>query len=388
MAGGQSAAGEIVHYRSIKGASEMASIDEMWERIQSKLGGMTVSMAGKSPHASGGVYDDLSLDWWTSGFWPGMLWIMYDLTGEESYREKAWDWDERIATLFLRENNFHHDVGFQFLPTAVIKYQLTGDPMARGRGLLAATFLAGRFNPAGGFIRAWNQEERAGWVIIDTLMNLSLLFWAGREFKDPRFRHIAMAHADTVLRHFQRQDGSVNHITRFDPESGAVIEALAGQGYAPDSAWSRGQAWAIYGFTNAFKYTGAVRYLEGARRVAQFFLTSLPEDQVPYWDFRLPSIQGEPRDTSAAACAASAFLDLATLLPEDESRIYRKAAETILTVLFERYSSLNEPGYEGLLKEATGNRNTGMAVNVSLIYGDYFFLEAIAKLRGWQHRIF
>jgi unsaturated chondroitin disaccharide hydrolase len=330
----------------------------------------------------------MRLDWWTSGFWPGMLWIMYEMTGDSTYQSAAWEWDERIAECFIRENNFHHDVGFQFLPTAVIKYKLTGDKEARRRALLAATYLAGRFNPVGRFIRAWNQEERAGWSIIDTCMNLSLLFWAAEEFKDPRFKHIASAHADTVLEHFIRNDGTVNHIVRFDAETGVYIDSQAGQGFAPDSAWSRGQAWAIYGMTNAFKYTRQRKYLNAAEKVTRFFLDHLPEDKVPYWDFRLPSFTGEPRDSSAASCAASGLLEMSEYLPKQVGIQYKEVAENMLLSLASKYSTLEDLEYQGLLREATGNKNADMAVNVSLIYGDYFFIEGLAKLRGWKNRIF
>ncbi len=366
----------------------MTDFEAVWQELRAKIDWMIGALGDRSPHYSAGTYDDMRLDWWTSGFWPGILWILYDQTGEERYRNQAWDWDRRIADCFIRENNFHHDVGFQFLSTAVIKYKLTEDAEARRRALLAATFLAGRFNPVGRFLRAWNQEERAGWSIIDTMMNLSLLFWAADEFHDPRFRQIALAHADTALRHFIREDGTVNHIVRFDPETGAALEAIGGQGYGPDSAWSRGQAWAIYGMANVFRYSGDLKYLRAGQRVAHYFLAALPEDKVPYWDFRLPSFQGEPRDSSAAACAASGLLEIAGCLPEAEGRLYRESAEAILESLAANYAMFHLPEYQGVLRGATGNKNTNMAVDVSLIYGDYFFVEAVAKRRGWKHRIF
>ncbi|MBU5442178.1 glycoside hydrolase family 88 protein [Paenibacillus sp. MSJ-34] len=367
---------------------EEAWVSSVWERLLSKIDGMKNELQHKSPHTTvNGVYDDMRLDWWTSGFWPGILWIVYDMTKDESYREAAWGWDERIEQCFVKPSNLHHDVGFQFLPTAVIKYKLTNDEDGCRRGLAAANFLAGRFNPAGKFLRAWNQEMR-GWSIIDSMMNLSILFWAAEQTGDPRFRHIATAHADTVLRCFARGDGTVCHIASFDPETGAFIEALGGQGYAPDSAWSRGQAWALYGLANAYRYTGEQRYLRAAQLVAHYFLAALPEDGVPPWDFRVPAAETEPKDTSAAACAASGMLEIAASLPEQEACLYRNGAVRMLRALADGYATWDEPEQQGILRGGTGNKPAGQNVNVSLIYGDYFFAEAIAKLKGWENRIF
>lgn len=369
------------------GISEEA-LKEVLKAIGDKASYMLSKDKDKSPHLSEkGVYDNMRLDWWTSGFWPGMLWILHDMTGEEKYKEAAWNWDEKFENCFVRDNNFHHDVGFQFLPTAVIKYKITGDKDARRRGLSAANFLAGRFNLAGSFIRAWNQEK-IGWSIIDTSMNLSILFWAAEEIQDPRFVQIARAHADTVLKHFIREDGSVKHIVSFNPTTGEYIESLGGQGYGPNSAWSRGQAWTIYGMANTYKYTGDIKYLRAAQKVAHYFISSLPEDYVAHWDFRVPELSGEPRDTSAAACAASGLLDMSKYLPEEEGRIYRLWAEKIIKSLTENYSTLDRADYEGVLLQATGNKPKNTAVNVSLIYGDYFYLECIAKLLGWNRNIF
>jgi unsaturated chondroitin disaccharide hydrolase len=218
---------------------------------------------------------------------------------------------------------------------------------------------------------------------------LSLLFWAAEEIADPRFRHIACAHADTVLRHFIREDGSVRHIVSFDPETGDFGEALGGQGFGPDSSWSRGQAWALYGMANTYRYTGEARYLNAAKRVAHYFLASLEPDHVPLWDFRTGGdAASEPRDTSAASCAASGLLELAKLVPAAESAFYRNAALRILASLTANYASLGENGGQELLREGTGNKPAGQNVNVGLIYGDYYYVEALAKLKGWSRTIF
>lgn len=366
------------------------ALPAIWEATLAKLDRMIEQLGDKSPHVAkaDGLYDDMRLDWWTSGFWPGMLWIAHDMTGKAHYREAAWPWDERLERKTIEDNNFHHDVGFQFLPTAVIKHTLTGDKDALRRGVQAAGFLAGRFNLAGSFLRAWNQDK-LGWSIVDSSMNLSLLFWASEQTGDARYAHIGRAHADTVVRHFIRPDGSVRHIVSFDPQTGEFIEALGGQGAAADSAWSRGAAWALHGMANVYRYTGDAVYLRAAQQVAHFFLASLPDDAVPHWDFRAAAdLAGEPRDTSAASCAASGLLELAAALPGTEGALYRRAADRMLLSLTQHYGTWDRPAHEAILIGGTGHKPAGQNVDVSLIYGDYYYVEALAKRLGWARRIF
>lgn len=365
-------------------------LPEIWDALKLKVDRMIMQLGTKSPHVAkaDGVYDGMRLDWWTSGFWPGILWIMYDMTGKEHYKDAAWEWDERLERRFLEDHNFHHDVGFQFLPSAVIKHKLTGNKDALRRGLHAANFLMGRFNHAGKFLRAWNQDKY-GWAIVDSSMNISILFWAAREFQDPRFEQVGRMHADTVVNHFIRADGSVNHILSFDPATGTLIESLGGQGAGPQSAWSRGASWALHGMANTYRYTGDSRYLEAAQRVAHFFLASLPDDAVPHWDFRAAeTLDAEPRDSSAAACAASGLLELAEALPGVQGGLYRSAAERMLLSLTQYYGTWSNPNHEAILIKGTGHKPAGENIDVSLIYGDYYYVEAIAKMLGWNKRIF
>ncbi|MGG4342080.1 glycoside hydrolase family 88 protein [Paenibacillus lautus] len=363
-------------------------LDMWWNGARLKVDRMLARKPELAPHAAkGGEYDGLTLDNWISGFWPGMLWIFYDMTGEAKYQEAAWEWDIRMERLTLEESRFHHDVGFQYLPTAVLKYKLTGDEDGRRRGLAAANFLAGRFNLAGQYIRAWN-KDLPGWAIIDCLMNLSLLYWAAEEGEDPRFRHVANAHANMALQHMIRADGSTCHVASFDPESGNLLEYMGWQGYAPDSCWSRGNAWALYGMANAYRYTNNKDYLYAAERVAHHFIASLQGQGVPPWDFRVPNPDTEPRDTSAAAIAASGLLELAALTTPEVGAVYRKAAERIVLALSTEYAAFQAPEHEGILFGGTGHKPADTNINVSLIYGDYYYIEALAKLRGWVHRVF
>ncbi|WP_248926921.1 glycoside hydrolase family 88 protein [Paenibacillus hamazuiensis] len=377
-------------------SQRFASLDELWNKLEQKTDRMIDQMGGKSPHVAkaDGVYDDNPTDAWTSGFWPGILWLMYEMTGKERYKEAAWDWDRKLEENFVRPSNFHHDVGFQFLPTAIVKYRLTGDADAKRIGLEAANFLAGRFNLAGRFIRAWNNVKGAwhegndGWAIIDCMMNLPLLMWASGELGDPRFKHIAVAHADTALANFVRDDGSTRHICCFDPETGEFLHALGGQGFAPDSAWSRGNAWALYGFSAMYRLSGQQRYLDAAKRVAHFFIASVEDDFVPLWDFRVDNRSGAPRDSSAAAIAASGLIDISKYVPAGQSGLYLQAAERMIASLTDRYATWDTPEHEAILLHGTGHLPRGANIDVSLIYGDYYYVEAVSKLKGWNCHMF
>ncbi|MEK5417418.1 glycoside hydrolase family 88 protein [Paenibacillus sp. FSL L8-0708] len=361
---------------------------EIMGRLDTKVERMVEQIGDKCPHFAGkdGKFDDIGSDWWTTGFWPGLLWIMHDMTGKDLYKEAAWHWDGTLEEWFVKPTvEMHHDVGFQFLPTAVIKHTITGDEDALRRGIEAANFLAARYNPVGKFIRAWN-EDKYGWVIIDCMLNISLLFWASKVTGDPRYKHIAISHAETTMQYGIREDGSTKHIISFDAETGAYLENFGGQGYSAESSWSRGTAWGLYGFINTYRHTGDERFLNTAKRIAHYFISALPEDQVPYWDFRLEDDTRMFRDSSAASIAASGLLELADIVPLGEKSLYANAAERILRSLTENYATWELPEHEAILLHGTGSGDS--FIDVSLIYGDYYYIEAIAKLNGWKHRIF
>jgi unsaturated chondroitin disaccharide hydrolase len=361
---------------------------DIMSRLETKVDRMIQQIGSKVPHFAGvdGKFDDIGSDSWTTGFWPGILWIMHDMTGKDHYKQAAWHWDETLEQWFIKDTvEMHHDVGFQFLSTAVIKHKLTGDKDAFRRGIEAANFLAARFNPVGSFIRAWN-EDKYGWAIIDCMLNISLLFWASEVTGDPRYKHIAIKHSETTMKYGIREDGSSNHILSFNAETGEYIEAFGGQGLAPNSTWSRGNAWALHGFANTFRHTGDIRFLNVAKRVAHYFIAALPEDHVPYWDFRLEALEGMSRDSSAAAIAASGLLEIADVVPAGEKRMYLDAAERILKSLTENYATWDQPEHEAILLHGTSSGTAN--IDVSLIYGDYYYVEAMAKLNGWKNRVY
>lgn len=359
--------------------------DEVWQKIVQKVERTSRRIGDSFPYISiDGVYNDSESDWWTNGFWPGLMWLLYRDTGNEHFRQIAESCERKLDEPLQGFYLLHHDIGFMWSPTSVANVKLTGNEDSRRRALTAASHLAGRFNPAGSFIRAWLGEGREGWAIIDCMMNLPILYWASETTGDPRFKNIAILHADMVLREFIRPDGSVYHIVSFNPETGERIEALGGQGYAPESAWARGAAWAVYGLALSYKYTREQRYLDAAKKVAHFFLSHLPEDQLPYYDFRAPIEEGMAKDSSSSLIVACGLLEIADHCSEFEAVTYRRASVRILKALDERYSAWDNPNEEGLIMMGTANFPKRAFVNVPMIYGDYYFAEAIARLRGQQ----
>ncbi|WP_240941628.1 glycoside hydrolase family 88 protein [Paenibacillus sp. HB172176] len=426
--------------------NKMEWANEAWQKGRERAIASSGRIGASFPHGSAdGRYQLTAPVYWTSGFWPGLLWLLHRDQPEDRLRQLAEECESQLDALQLRYDDLSHDIGFMWTLTAVASYKLTGNEVSRNRALVAADLLAGRFNLKGRFIRAWNQPERTGWAIIDCMMNLPLLYWASEQLGDPRFRHIAEAHASTTAEQFLRGDGSVYHVVCFDPESGERVGALGGQGFAEQSAWARGTAWAIYGFALSYRHTGNAVFLRAAEQAAAFFTRHLPEDKVPYWDFRLPTNDGAPRDSSAAAIAASGLLELAAAkadlaassgLPgeaaarvagavssprdvaargeagaarvasgqaehaaasaagaaggqtehdaaEAVSRAQHHAdALAILQSLSQRYAPADGEAEEALLLHATGNLPMNQNIDKGIIYGDYYYMEALSKLRG------
>ncbi|MCL2703220.1 MAG: glycoside hydrolase family 88 protein [Defluviitaleaceae bacterium] len=330
-----------------------------------------------------GRYKDLDtptgIFWWTNGFWSGILWQMHHATGEGCYRTAAEGVEKRMDDALAGFMGLHHDVGFQWLHTAVANYRLTGNEQSKARGLHAATLLAGRYNPAGKFIRAWN-KDMTGWMIIDCMMNLPILYWAGKELGDPRFAYIAESHADTVIAYGVRPDGSCNHISIMDPITGECLENPAGQGYESGSSWSRGQAWALYGFALSYLHSGERRYLDIAKRIAHYFIANLAmNDWLPPADFRAPS---EPvkHDTTAAMCACCGMLEITKHVGEHEKALYFRAALNTLKACVDAFCDWDS-NRDGIMGQGTSQyHGKEDQLHVPIIYGDYFFVEAILRL--------
>jgi unsaturated chondroitin disaccharide hydrolase len=316
---------------------------------------------------------------------------MYDFTKEEKYMNLARSIEKKLDLAFSGFEGLHHDVGFMWTLTSVLNFRLTGDKTARTRALHAANILTGRYNPRGKFIRAWNRDC-TGWIIIDCMMNLSLLFWAGEQLQDPRFVFIASDHADTALKYLVREDGSCNHIAILDPLNGALLETPAGQGYAAGSSWTRGQAWALYGFAIIYCHTKEIRYLEAARRIAQYFREEVSRyGYIPPVDFRAPC-KPEIIDTSAGSIAACGLLALAEIQEkhrlnfagsgEESENLFLQDAVKILKAIEVTHGDW-DIATDGFIKMATAQyHDKPDERHIPLIYGDYFFMEAVNRLRG------
>ncbi|MDR2564042.1 MAG: glycoside hydrolase family 88 protein [Prevotellaceae bacterium] len=351
----------------------------------------TINADGKV--AMVGIYD------WTSGFFPGNLWYIYELTGDSIWRKRAEEWTAILEP--LKTFTGHHDLGFMMFCSYGNGFRLTGNEQYKEILLETANSLASRFSPATSCIKSWNGFKP--WtdtikcpfpVIIDNMMNLELLLWAAKTSGNNELRDIALTHAKTTMANHLRPDFSTYHVVCYDTITGEVTNRNTHQGFADNSTWARGQAWGTYGFTMMFRETGDSAYLQTAKNLADFFINhpNLPADKVPYWDFdagrdgfvsasqyKPETYPEQPRDASAAAVAASALFDLSIFLKD---RKYFDAAETIL-------HSLASPAYRAqlganggfLLEHCVGSIPHNSEINVPLVYADYYFLEALGKYK-------
>jgi unsaturated chondroitin disaccharide hydrolase len=359
-----------------------ATIAHDWTFAGQRLAATTNSLAATAyPRntTSTGTWQTVGASDWTSGFFPGLLWLMYERTSDPVWRTRALNWQNGLES--QKTNAVNHDVGFKMFTSFGNGYRLTATESYRQVLLTSAATLASRYDPEVRMTRSLGSmtDTTNMRVIIDNLMNLELLWWAADHGGDPAWRTMATNHALRSITDFQRADGSVYHLVNYDPTTGAVRSKGTIQGYDTESSWSRGQAWAIAGWTLAYRYTGDTRFLDAAERAADYYIGHLPSDKVPYWDFELPTFTGEPRDSSAAAIASSGLLELASFETDLAPRlIYFAAARDSL-------ASLSSPAY---LSEGTTNRaillhgtrhKPAGSYDHGLIFGDYYFLEALER---------
>ncbi len=357
-------------------------IDDIWCKIKQKTKLTSLRMREQMPGVcTDGKYNDSSdyLPCWTNGFWGGLNWLMYSATGDEVYKETAQFQEKWLDELFGQADRTDHDVGFLWNILSGASYKITGDLKSKNRNILAANILAGRYNPVGGYIRAWNAPEREGCTIIDCMMNIPLLYWASKEIGDNRYKNIAINHANKTMEYHIRPDGSVNHVCHFDTETGEFKEIRDGQGYACNSSWSRGQAWAIYGFVLSYVYTKDIKYLDTAKSVANYFIAACCDDYLPKCDFRSPA-QPIYFDASAAMIAVCGLLEISENAFEFEGDMYKNAAMRFIKANVEKFGDWSE-NTDGLLGGSASAYHFGEK-NVGFIYGDYFLIEAIQRLKG------
>lgn len=325
---------------------------------------------------------------WTSGFFPGNLWMMYELTGDKKWSELALQYTLPLES--ERWNCSNHDTGFKMYCSfgQAVKYYDNSE--YKEILIQSAKTLSSRYNPIVGCIRSWNSNPKTSqWkfpVIIDNMMNLELLMWAAKETGNYSFREIAVKHAQTTLQHHFRNDYSCYHVIDYDPETGEVLNKNTHQGFADESDWARGQAWAVYGFTMMYRETGLDEFLGQAEKVADYLLSldAIKDGAMPYWDFKAPNIPNEPYDVSAAAIIASALFELYEY-SNDEA--YLSTAKKLLTTMSSP-EFLAEVGENGgfLLKHSTGSKPYESEVDVPLVYADYYFLETIIKYKKHEEK--
>lgn len=315
---------------------------------------------------------------WTMGFWPGILWYAYEASGDAALETAARGYTEALDFI-ARQPAYDHDIGFIMFPSFGNGFRLTGDPAYKEAVLATAERLAALFNPAVGTILSWPREvpNFGGHnTIMDNMLNLETLLWAAENGGDPAWKDIAITHADTTMRYNFRPDGTSFHVAVYDAETGAHKYSCTHQGYADDSMWARGQAWGIYGYTMVYRFTREPRFLDFAQKIADVYLARLPEDKVPYWDFCDPEIPNASKDASAAAVVASALLELSTYTDGK----YRAEAEAMLRSLYENYRA--PEGCDSFLLHSTGHHPAGKEIDYSIVYADYYFIEALLRLKN------
>lgn len=327
-----------------------------------------------------GSMKKMKSEWWCSGFFGGSLWYLYAYTKDASLKSAAATWTEAVSK--EQFNTGTHDLGFMLNCSFGNGYRITKNPAYKQVLLNGAQSLSTRFNPAVGVIKSWN-SFKGGYkypVIIDNMMNLELLCWATRVSGDKKFEDIARKHADkTILNHF-RPDYSSYHVVCYD-SVGNVLAKKTGQGYADSSAWARGQAWGLYGYTMMYRETKDKKYLEQAKHIAAFYMhhPNLPADKIPYWDFNAPHSDNEPRDASAAAIVASALLELRGYVPAALGKTYKDFAEATLVSLSSPAYFAAEGNHHFLLKHSTGFLPGNSEIDTPLIYADYYYIEALLR---------
>ena len=323
---------------------------------------------------------------WTSGFFPGQLWFLYEYTGKPVWRQQAESFTANIEK--EKTNAGSHDMGFKVYCSFGTGYRLTKNTRYRDIIIDAAKTLSLRFNPVIGCIRSWDHhKEQWGFpVIIDNMMNLELLFAATQLSGDSSFYKIAVSHANTTMKNHFRADYSSYHVVDYDTVSGRVVKKETYQGYADESAWARGQVWGLYGYTMCYRFTKNKKYLEQAEKIAAFILNhrNLPADLVPYWDFNAPNIPNEERDASAAAVLASGLYELSTY--SKNGKLYKEKGDRIVASLTNSYRSPVGENKGFILLHSTGSKPAKSEVDVPLNYADYYYLEALLRSKKLKEK--
>ena len=344
----------------LKGSFPFATVNGRWEICKEEDWDLNIFKDG----------------YWCNGFWIGMFWLAYKHTKNDKFKEKAYELCKLIEP--RKNSNRTHDLGFLFYPSFCVGYDITNDNYLKSVALTAADSLLSRFNDNIGAITVSGDPKKRGLTAIDTMMNLPLLWWTYEKTDDKNYYDVACKHAVTTMQHYVREDGSTYHIVVFDPVSGKVRKKVTWQGYNDESCWSRGHAWAIYGFAIAGKYRKD-DFVRIAEKLADYYIAKCPSDYVPYWDFNDLEAPNTVKDSSAAAITASGLLNLSYVEPDKtKAEKYREVAYKILEALSKNYLADNSS--QGILLHGCFDKPKNIAIDSSLIWGDYYYFEALTKL--------
>ena len=370
------------HFNSENNLSEVLNTADRQLGFQVKLIEASNSFLNPRTVVNGKVHYVRKRDW-TSGFFPGTMFYMYDLTGDEKWKNYGIKYSEELDS--VKHLKSHHDVGFMINSSFGNALRVTGNEYYKEVVVEAAKSLTTRFRPAAGVIQSWDEDKgwqgERGWmcpVIIDNMMNLELLFKATQFSGDSTFYKIAVSHADKTMENHYRNDWSCYHVVDYDKEQGGVRSKQNAQGFAHESAWARGQAWGIYGFAVCYRYTKDKRYLEMCDKIYNYIVShpNLPEDLVPYWDYNAPNIPNEPRDASAAAILASALYELSDY---GRNQYKIKADQIVGSLSSDSYCAIVGTNANFLLMHSVGSIPHSQEIDVPINYADYYFLEALAR---------
>jgi unsaturated chondroitin disaccharide hydrolase len=322
-------------------------------------------------------------EWWCSGFYPGTLLYLAEETKDAGSLNEA----HRIMEVLKKEqyNKETHDLGFMMYCSFGNAYRLEKKEEYKQILINSAKSLSSRFDPKIGLIKSWNSNDASDYiVIIDNMMNLELLTWATKVTGDSTYYKIAVTHADNTIKNHFRQNNSSYHVVNYNAQTGAIKQKKTAQGFADESAWARGQAWGLYGYVVMYRETKDRKYLDQARKISSFILNypNLPKDGIPYWDYNAPDIPAAPRDASAAAIMASAWLELAKYTDKQSADTYLGAAKKIINVLSSKEYKADKNTNGGfILKHSVGHLPAKSEVDVAISYADYYYIEALKRLK-------
>jgi unsaturated chondroitin disaccharide hydrolase len=329
---------------------------------------------------STGKWTTIPKDDWMSGFFPGILWYIYENTQDPGIGSEARKWTQSLENQkYLTK---HHDIGFMMYCSFGNALRLNQKPTDKAILIQSAESALKRYNPIVGTIKSWNFKPKDHPTIIDNMMNLELLTWASKTTGNQKYKDVAIKHAETSIKNHFRPDFSSYHVVLYDSSNGQVIKKHTAQGYSDESRWARGQAWGLYGYVMMFRETGKQEFLKQAINISDLFIKLLPSDTIPFWDFDAPNIPNEVKDASSAAVAASGLLELALLLPDKkQGEKYYNAAVMMLNALSSSKYLATSKNYECVLLHSAYHVPKKYEVDVNISYADYYYLEALSRLK-------